>query len=1088
MAASGSGTPQPVVFSPRGELALNTACRAWLEEKSQDPKSAGKMKSMNIEKSIEKTRDKLLRRGVRGAEGLAGLTSQAWNDTKLPEAMLPYVRLHAAAALGPPAPQGLELELRRPALSFGKGKGAPIRMVANHFLLRVTATPESGTWMAWQVEFPTCVEPAQPAASSIGAGGGQGRQPSKGVRGAGRAVRMQGVLKLLEKLKLSAEDWLFDGGHRLYTRKRVETSLLSGEHRVSFAVGQPLLLVVVLPAMDSECGSPKQQELDLSRLSCSRLDGRDAPDRVREELRFLQVAMRSHAVSEQGLVSKGRRVVCPQGGLVDFGEAALRHGRQLWMGYLANLEVIDDGLGIGGMRCSLSLNYSASVGLPGMPAIDLLAHLLAEEWCRGKWDRREEGFRYYKGELEHDRWPSDLSYRFLSTLNSEAGLRKLKVACDYFGHERRFTVVGVTSRPAKEEFFWYETKISVADYFKNKWGKELWCPGLPCLELNKRGNCVPIELVRVLGGEHNLMVGKLRPEYQSDVSKKTTVPPLQRRRKIESIIWNMDLGPQLALRTKGVHVEGSMLKVEGHQLQAPTLLGGGRQPLTTNNYANSVRAVAPPEYSVPWGLWSFTRDEGLERLAQSIKERAEAHGLWFENYSFIDWPSESCSVLRGSSPEPLPDALLRDLKRVSFSSSQSAVLFVLLPSDSPKDELYKFIKMHTETELCSFVTQCVIVPPTRQGTSGIQQVERKLNNIMVKLPGKLRLKQAPGRSSVSSGSAVVTEAAYNVLLEKPHKLLEASTIVIGADVTHNAAGVSVAGVVATRGSDFSTYLSELRAQSPFVLGAAKKRARKSEERIIALSDMVASLLGRWRSANEGRLPETVLYYRDGVSDGQFKPVLTMELNHLVKAFKLVGDAGYDPKLVIIVGQKRHQTRFFPEEEGAHGYGGGSSGGKGWREGGKGGNDVGNVPAGTVAGRGIAQPGHLNFFLVSAKGIKGTSIPCHYHVLHADARLEITADDVEMVTYQLCHLYSRADKVVGYAAPAYFADHLCERGKLYLEAQFPGGLDLATSQPSSEDDDERRLREQVEERVQWFNQLQARVSECGSNLQGRNFFC
>ena len=31
---------------------------------------------------------------------------------------------------------------------------------------------------------------------------------------------------------------------------------------------------------------------------------------------------------------------------------------------------------------------------------------------------------------------------------------------------------------------------------------------------------------------------------------------------------------------------------------------------------------------------------------------------------------------------------------------------------------------------------------------------------------------------------------------------------------------------------------------------------------------------------------------------------------------------------------------------------------------------------------------------------------------------------EQITYQLCHMYSRADKSVGYATPAYMADHAC----------------------------------------------------------------
>jgi len=35
------------------------------------------------------------------------------------------------------------------------------------------------------------------------------------------------------------------------------------------------------------------------------------------------------------------------------------------------------------------------------------------------------------------------------------------------------------------------------------------------------------------------------------------------------------------------------------------------------------------------------------------------------------------------------------------------------------------------------------------------------------------------------------------------------------------------------------------------------------------------------------------------------------------------------------------------------------------------------------------------------------------------------DDFERVTFELSHLYSRADKAVSYAAPTYLADHLCE---------------------------------------------------------------
>jgi len=185
--------------------------------------------------------------------------------------------------------------------------------------------------------------------------------------------------------------------------------------------------------------------------------------------------------------------------------------------------------------------------------------------------------------------------------------------------------------------------------------------------------------------------------------------------------------------------------------------------------------------------------------------------------------------------------------------------------------------------------------------------------------------------------------------------------VFGADVTHSAAGISVAGVVATRGNDFATYFSEIRAQSPYVYGADKKRQRKAEEQIIYLAEMAEALLRRCRDNNNCRLPSTVLYYRDGVSDGQFKPVLTLEMNQLANAFQNVGGEGYHPQLVIIVGQKRHQTRFSSTSHKMARVGKGKDGkGKDGKGKGKGKEEQNQVPPGTVAGVGIAQPGHLNF--------------------------------------------------------------------------------------------------------------------------------
>ena len=95
--------------------------------------------------------------------------------------------------------------------------------------------------------------------------------------------------------------------------------------------------------------------------------------------------------------------------------------------------------------------------------------------------------------------------------------------------------------------------------------------------------------------------------------------------------------------------------------------------------------------------------------------------------------------------------------------------------------------------------------------------------------------------------------------------------------------------------------------------------------------MAQNILERWKKGHNNSLPKTIFYYRpldqiripmfsvasllvpgDGVSDGQFVNVLTLELNLLMKAFKKV-DVNYNPQLVIIVGQKRHQTRLWMEQ-------------------------------------------------------------------------------------------------------------------------------------------------------------------------------
>jgi eukaryotic translation initiation factor 2C len=91
---------------------------------------------------------------------------------------------------------------------------------------------------------------------------------------------------------------------------------------------------------------------------------------------------------------------------------------------------------------------------------------------------------------------------------------------------------------------------------------------------------------------------------------------------------------------------------------------------------------------------------------------------------------------------------------------------------------------------------------------------------------------------------------------------------------------------------------------------------------------------------------------------------------------------------------------------------------------------GNIPAGTTVDVGITHPTEFDFYLCSHAGVQGTSRPSHYHVLWDDNGF--TADDLQCLTYQLCHTYVRCTRSVSYPAPAYYAHLVAFRARYHLQ--------------------------------------------------------
>lgn len=112
-----------------------------------------------------------------------------------------------------------------------------------------------------------------------------------------------------------------------------------------------------------------------------------------------------------------------------------------------------------GRTPTLLLNLVSSVGLPEMPAIELLAHFL-----RGKWTNKE--WIEYLGQGHGERDVQGI----IDTLNGPLGMRGLRV--QYQGKKK--IVSGITQKPARHLWFSHAEygNVSVQEYFLKKYNTE----------------------------------------------------------------------------------------------------------------------------------------------------------------------------------------------------------------------------------------------------------------------------------------------------------------------------------------------------------------------------------------------------------------------------------------------------------------------------------------------------------------------------------------------------------------------------------------------------------------------------------------
>ncbi|KAG0206269.1 hypothetical protein BGX28_002266 [Mortierella sp. GBA30] len=518
-------------------------------------------------------------------------------------------------------------------------------------------------------------------------------------------------------------------------------------------------------------------------------------------------------------------------------------------------------------------------------------------------------------------------------------------------------------------------KVSVEEYFESAYGKRLSYPGLPCFGVKSKDTTLyfPAEVCYIAAGQHYKK--KLNEDQVSAMIKATSVRPPDRQKRIEDSLYKLDLDGNSYLREFGMRIDNRMANVPARVLPSPTI-----------EFSNNVREQ-PKQ-----GSWQINQRSQF-RVGARLESWAVVvfDGEWRVDQRRVeDFIRRLVQVLQGSGMNvtytrpPISYAQTQgDIKREADNARRRAegacgrpiqLLLAILPG---KGQIYPALKAYCETGATGLMTQCVLWSKAQKAN------EQYCRLLGLKINTKL-------------GGTVCTLAQNEMpFMEKR------STLIIGADVSHPGVGegdrMSVASVVASFDDHGFKFFGRLQAQDARL------------EVIENLQKLVKDIIMNYKRLT-GHHPKRILFYRDGVSESQFPEIQRTEIPMIQAACQEL-DKKYMPPITFIVVKKRHHARFFPKDP-------------------KHRDRSGNCVAGTVIDTTITHPTEFDFYLQSHAGLQGTSRSTLYHVLVDQNKF--SSDELQTLTFNLCHVYSRCPKSVSIVPAVQYAHMLAFRGRYYLD--------------------------------------------------------
>lgn len=534
--------------------------------------------------------------------------------------------------------------------------------------------------------------------------------------------------------------------------------------------------------------------------------------------------------------------------------------------------------------------------------------------------------------------------------------------------------------------------INIADYFKQTYCYTLKYPNLPVIASRRRGhmNFIPMELLEIVPGQR-IKLNKMTADIQSHMTGR-----------------NASLPKQHAAESKRVLEE--YLKVNGGN---PYLRAFGLRLKSSNPITMQAKILAPPYIKFKEDrLMQLSGDKVCFQQPGTFVKPARIRQVLVINFdrnfhdvdNFMRGLHKQCKdqgleMRRGpdqwdvktASPESFDD-----VRRYMERAKEKEVTIVIGIVFDKKPIMHDYMKYFEES--IGVQTIQITTDTARKfaqnggGKQTVDNVMRKLNpkcggtNFYVQLPEKHR-------------DAIVCRDPPSM-----YKKLYSRTQFIGFELSHTGSRTSYDIQRNLFDGDPTSVGVSYSLRHSAQLGGFTYFQDTRLHKLTKLDTKFKICLEGYYNA-EKRLPEQLVIYRIGSGEGDYEQI-RKEVNEMREACAK-REAGYSPKFVVILVQRRSRIRIFPEH---------IQGVKSFEQ---------NVPSGTCVDTVGNAHGLDEFVLCCQTPLIGTVRPTRYTVLVNDSGW--TKNEVMNVTYHLSFAHQ-----VSYQPPAvpnvlYAAENLAKRG-------------------------------------------------------------